>query len=97
MSRGSSEALEPEGLSERKARHTVPVQVTLRNPRRTVVIPGPVRVSALLAKLEINRESVLVIRNDTLVPGDGMLRDEDEVEIRPVISGGHGVGRSGEK
>ena len=64
------------------------VQVTLRNPRRTIEISGPVRVSALLAKLDINRESVLVIRNDTLVPGDTVLSDSDEVEIRPVISGG---------
>ncbi|HEX4906028.1 MAG TPA: MoaD/ThiS family protein [Acidimicrobiales bacterium] len=64
------------------------MHVTLRNPRRTVEIPGPVRVSALLAKLDINRESVLVIRNDTLVPGDAVLADADEVEIRPVISGG---------
>jgi sulfur carrier protein len=64
------------------------VQVTLRNPRRTVEIGGPVRVSALLAKLDINRESVLVIRNDTLVPGDEVLADSDEIEIRPVISGG---------
>ena len=57
-------------------------------------IPGPVRVSALLAKLDINRETVLVIRNDTLVPGDTLLADADEVEIRPVISGGAGVERS---
>jgi sulfur carrier protein len=64
------------------------VQVTLRNPRRIVEIGGPVRVSALLAKLDINRESVLVIRNDTLVPGDEVLADSDAIEIRPVISGG---------
>jgi sulfur carrier protein len=64
------------------------MQVMLRNPRRTVEIAGPVRVSALLAKLDINRESVLVIRNDTLVPGDTLLADSDEIEIRPVISGG---------
>jgi sulfur carrier protein len=59
-------------------------------------ISGPVRVSALLAKLDINRESVLVIRNDTLVPGDGVLADTDEVEIRPVISGGSGTGVPGD-
>jgi sulfur carrier protein len=64
------------------------VQITLRNPRRTVEMAGPVRVSVLLTKLDINRESVLVIRNDTLVPGDAMLADTDDVEIRPVISGG---------
>jgi sulfur carrier protein len=60
----------------------------LRNPRRTVEVDGPLRVSALLARLEVPRESVLVIRSGTLVPGDGLLDDADEVEIRPVISGG---------
>jgi sulfur carrier protein len=66
------------------------VQVTLRNPKRVVEVAGPVRVHALLDQLDINRESVLVIRGDTLVPGDVLLHDTDEVEIRPVISGGAG-------
>jgi sulfur carrier protein len=65
------------------------VQVLLRNPRRTVEVDGPLRVGALLQRLDIERESVLVIRNSTLVPGDGWLADDDEIEIRPVISGGH--------
>jgi sulfur carrier protein len=64
------------------------MQVTLRNPKRTIEVGGPVRVSALLAQLGVDRESVLVIRNDTLVPGDAVLADADAVEIRPVISGG---------
>lgn len=72
------------------------MQVTLRNPKRVVEVPGPVRVHALLDRLEINRESVLVIRGDTLVPGDALLEDADEVEIRPVISGGAGAGVVGE-
>lgn len=71
------------------------MQVTLRNPKRMIEVDGPVRVSALLARLEIDRESVLVIRNETLVPGDAVLADTDAIEIRPVISGG-GVGRSGD-
>jgi sulfur carrier protein len=64
------------------------VQVTLRNPRRVVEVAGPVRVSALLERLDIHRDTVLVIRNATLVPVDTLLDDGDEVEIRPVISGG---------
>ena len=48
-------------------------------------------VAKLLNRLELNRESVLVIRSDTLVPGDATLADDDTVEIRPVISGGAGV------
>jgi len=64
------------------------VKVVLRNPRRELNLDGPMRVHALLERLEINRESVLVIRGDTLVTGDVQLGDDDEVEIRPVVSGG---------
>lgn len=64
------------------------MKVLLRNPRRELEIEGPVRVHALLTRLELNRETVLVIRGDTLVPGDVLLEDSDVVEIRPVISGG---------
>ena len=40
-------------------------------------------------RLELNRETVLVIKGDTLVPGDALLEEDgDAVEIRPVISGG---------
>lgn len=60
----------------------------LRNPRREVDVPGPMSVSALLARLELNPESVLVIRGDTLVTRDARLTDTDVIEIRPVISGG---------
>jgi sulfur carrier protein len=64
------------------------MKVLLRNPRRELDIDGPISVTSLLRRLDLNRESVLVIRNDTLVPGDGSLADDDTIEIRPVISGG---------
>ena len=64
------------------------MKVHLRNPTRTLEVDGPVSIVALLRRLDLNRESVLVIRGGTLVPGDAMLADDDEVEIRPVISGG---------
>jgi sulfur carrier protein len=62
--------------------------VRLRNPARQLDVPGPVQVSVLLSRLDLNRESVLVIRNGAIVPGDETLLEADEVEIRPVISGG---------
>ena len=64
------------------------MRVLLRNPSREIVIDGRRRVHALLTELELNRESHLVIRNGTLVPGDGELGEDDVIEIRPVISGG---------
>lgn len=66
----------------------------LRNPSRQLEIRGPISVAKLLNQLELNRESVLVIRDATLVPGDALLADDDTIEVRPVISGGQvGGGR----
>ncbi|MEZ5137838.1 MAG: MoaD/ThiS family protein [Acidimicrobiales bacterium] len=64
------------------------MKVQLRNPTRTLEVDGPISIVKLLQQLELNRESVLVIRGGTLVPGDAILEDADEVEVRPVISGG---------
>jgi sulfur carrier protein len=64
------------------------VKVKLRNPDREVQVRGPNRVSALLDSLEIVPEAVLVIRDATLLTRDEALTDEDEIEIRPVLSGG---------
>lgn len=67
----------------------------LRNPSRELDIDGPMSVVKLLGRLELNRESVLVISGGTLVPGDAILADDAEVEIRPVISGGQGPNHPG--
>jgi sulfur carrier protein len=64
------------------------VKVLLRNPRREVEVAGPITIVAMLDRLGFHRDQVLVIRGDTLVPGDAVLGDDEEVEIRPVISGG---------
>lgn len=64
------------------------MQVHLRNPPRQLTVDGPVSVVALLRRLDLHRDAVLVIRDGTLVPGDALLGPDDEVEIRPVISGG---------
>jgi sulfur carrier protein len=64
------------------------VKVLLRNPRREVEMTGPASVATLLGRLDINRESVLVMVDGTLVTGDAVVADEATVEIRPVISGG---------
>jgi sulfur carrier protein ThiS len=66
------------------------MRVLLRNPRRELDVDGPITVAALLQRLELNAESVLVIAGDELVARDAKLDDTTTVEIRPVISGGEG-------
>jgi sulfur carrier protein len=66
------------------------MRILLRNPTREVEVRGPRSVVGVLNDLSIERSTVLVIRNGTLVPGDEMLADDDVLEIRPVISGGMG-------
>ena len=64
------------------------MKVLLRNPRREIEVDGPITVHALLARLDLNAESVLVIVGDELVTHDAKIDDAAAVEIRPVISGG---------
>jgi sulfur carrier protein ThiS len=64
------------------------VKVILRNPRHELELRGPMVVSALLDRLEVNREAVLVIVDGTLVTGDTSVSDASTVEVRAVISGG---------
>ena len=64
------------------------MKVKLRNPDRVVDVSGPGTVSALLAKLDIVPEAVLVIRDATLLTRDERVSEDDEIEVRPVLSGG---------
>lgn len=64
------------------------MKVKLRNPDRIVEVSGQRVVSSLLKELEIVPEAVLVIRDATLLTRDEALNETDEVEIRPVLSGG---------
>ncbi len=64
------------------------VRVVLRNPRREVEVAGNRRVKDVLRDLDILPETVLVIRGDDLVTADQILRDDDVIELRPVMSGG---------
>ena len=64
------------------------MKVKLRNPDRIVEVSGPRNVSMLLRELQIVPEAVLVIRDATLLTRDEALNEDDELEVRPVLSGG---------
>lgn len=64
------------------------MRVLLQHPSRETEIRGARTVGQLLKRLNLLPESVLVIRGEELITEDEALREEDTVEIRPVISGG---------
>jgi len=64
------------------------VKVRLRNPDREVQLAGPRKVREVLSELGIDPDTVLVIRDRALVTREERLADADEIEVRPVISGG---------
>ena len=64
------------------------MKVKLRNPDRVVEVDGASTVAAVLQKLDIVPEAVLVIRDATLLTRDERVSESDELEVRPVLSGG---------
>ena len=64
------------------------MKVRLRNPDREVRVVGERVVGAVLDELGIVPDTVLVIRDGELITRDTPVDDEDELEVRPVISGG---------
>lgn len=66
------------------------MRVKLRNPDRELEIVGDRKVRDVLAELDIDPDTVLVIRERELLTREDRVGELDRLEIRPVISGGSG-------
>ena len=64
------------------------VKVKLRNPDREVDVMGGRSVQAVLSELDVNPDTVLVIRAGALITRQDRVGEDDVLEVRPVISGG---------
>jgi sulfur carrier protein ThiS len=64
------------------------MRVHLHPQRRTVELAGRRTVARLLRDLDVIPGTAMVIRGDVLLLDSETLEDDDEVEIRHVISGG---------
>jgi len=64
------------------------VKVTLRNPDREVDVPGGRAIREVLDELGVSADTVLVIRDGELVTRHDHVAESDQLEVRPVISGG---------
>ncbi|HEV8421468.1 MAG TPA: TIGR00269 family protein, partial [Actinomycetota bacterium] len=66
------------------------MKVRLRNPDREVEVTGGRKVKEVLAELAIDPDTVLVIKDRTLLMREERVEEDERIEIRPVISGGAG-------
>ena len=64
------------------------MKVRLRNPDREVDVAGGRPVRMVLDELGVNPDTVLVIREGELITREARVDETDEIEVRPVISGG---------
>ena len=64
------------------------MKIKLRNPSREVELVGRKRVKDVLKELDILPGTVLVIRGSDLLTADEVVGESDELELRPVMSGG---------
>lgn len=51
-------------------------------------LPPNARIIDLIERTEFNVETVVVKRNDKIVPEEEKLEDGDQLEIIPIVSGG---------
>ena len=64
------------------------MKVRLRNPDREVELAGGRPIREVLEELGVDPDTVLVIRGGELVTRHERVGHDDDLEIRPVISGG---------
>lgn len=64
------------------------MKVHLSHPTRDVELKGPKRVSDIFKELQLIPEAFLIIRGRDLMTEDEIVADGDNIEVRPVISGG---------
>lgn len=59
-----------------------------QNKQHTLTVTKKISVAAVLVKLKINPEEVLVVRGDAVLTEDILVSPTDELKLLSVISGG---------
>jgi len=64
------------------------MRVIILPDRTEKELSGPMRVDSILSELQMNPETVLVLKSGALITPDQKVNDDEKIEIWPVISGG---------
>ncbi|OWZ84787.1 MoaD/ThiS family protein [Natranaerobius trueperi] len=60
----------------------------MKTSNKTFELSGSKKVSEILKELDLNSESVLVVKDGELLTRDRLVKDEEIIEIISVVSGG---------
>lgn len=64
------------------------MKVILRREKEIREIKGDHKVSEILKILNLNPETVIIVKGEEILTPDKIVKDDEEIEIIPVISGG---------
>lgn len=64
------------------------MKIILRREKEIKEIKGEYKVSEILKILNLNPETVIIVKGEEILTPDKIVKDDEEIEIIPVISGG---------
>lgn len=64
------------------------MEIFIERTKQTLKINYQGKVSELLKKLKINKEAVIIVRNNKIITLDQDVKNKDKIKILSVISGG---------
>ena len=64
------------------------VRIAYRGRKKDIQLNDKARVSDIFQKTEINPETVIVKRNDEILTEDEKLKENDNIELIRIVSGG---------
>jgi len=54
----------------------------------TKALDSPIKIIELLNELKINKESIIIVKNNNIALEDEIINNEDNIKILSVVSGG---------
>ncbi|ACB84011.1 MoaD/ThiS family protein [Natranaerobius thermophilus] len=64
------------------------MKVTLKGTNQVTELSGNKKVSNILSELELNPETVIVVKEGQILTHDKIVKDHENIEIISVVSGG---------
>lgn len=64
------------------------VKIKFRNKEKEVNVQEASKVKDVLKKADINRETVIIKRNNEIIPAEEEVKNRDNLEAIRIISGG---------